>query len=98
MQVNLGPAFAAMDGIVPNGDGRGYNPRCLRRDLSPIAANWTTHWYTHDLITNSQDIYWFQTVMQGDFARGEPGVHGGGHHTVGGDPGSVSVFPFQFEA
>jgi hypothetical protein len=40
------------------------------------------------------DIYWFQTVMQGQFDVGLWGVHTGGHFTIGGDPGGVRFQPF----
>jgi len=51
--------------------------------------------YTYALITDPlhADIYWFQTVMQGQFPEGKWGVHTGGHYTIGGDPGGVRIFP-----
>ncbi|KAM0284298.1 hypothetical protein ACHAQH_002092 [Verticillium albo-atrum] len=89
-KVNLGPLAPALPDIPPNPrpDGLGYNPRCLRRDINQIAANFSNEQYTYDLITKETDIYWFQTVMQGDFTS-NIGVHGGGHFMVGGDPGGV---------
>ncbi|KAM0329250.1 hypothetical protein ACHAQA_004553, partial [Verticillium albo-atrum] len=82
------PLAPALPDIPPNPrpDGLGYNPRCLRRDINQVAANFSNEQYTYDLITKESDIYWFQTVMQGDFTS-NIGVHGGGHFTVGGDPG-----------
>jgi tyrosinase len=68
----------------PRADGFGYNPRCIKRDIS----NYLTQLYaTTDkiaaLITNSKTIATFQDVMQA-----ATGVHGAGHFTVAGDPGS----------
>ncbi|PQE09195.1 tyrosinase central domain-containing protein [Rutstroemia sp. NJR-2017a BBW] len=91
MSINLGPSAAAIPGVPPNPrpDGYGYNPRCLRRDINVYSASVTKANYTYDLITAplNADIYWFQTVMQGQFDVGLWGVHTGGHYTIGGDPG-----------
>jgi tyrosinase len=65
--------------------------RCLKRDLNAyVAAKWTSFRNTTSLILNYNNIEWFQAIMQGDdrYVRGELGVHGGGHFTMGGDPGS----------
>ncbi len=95
MSVNLGPMAATISGVPSNSrlDGYGYNPRCLRRDVNVNSAAVTTTNYTYDLITNNlhSDIYWFQTVLQGQFDIGKWGVHAGGHFTIGGDPGGVSL-------
>lgn len=97
MTVNLGPLAASVPGIPPNTHplGLDHNPRCLRRDVNPYSSAVTADNYTYSLLTKSQnkDIYWFQTDMQGKFELGEWGVHSGGHFTVGGDPGGVSLFP-----
>lgn len=74
--------------------GFGYNPRCIRRDINPASAAVTKANYTYDLIVNNENIERFQTVMQGEFALGNWGVHTGGHFTVGGDPGGVSLLLF----
>ncbi|KAK0610588.1 hypothetical protein B0T17DRAFT_500427 [Bombardia bombarda] len=89
MTVNLGPIASALTGIKanPRSDGLGYNPRCLRRDINKNSAAVTTANYTLDLITKNNNVYWFQTVMEGQFQQGKWGVHSGGHYTVGGDPG-----------
>ncbi|KAK3306517.1 uncharacterized protein B0T15DRAFT_527438 [Chaetomium strumarium] len=71
-QVNLGPGLSLK-----------YNPRCLKRDISKSQAAQTTADKTYALITRSRDIASFQDTMQG-----VPGVHAGGHFTIGGDPGS----------
>lgn len=94
MSVNLGPVAPTLDGVEPNGDGTGYNPRCLRRDISAFAAQgWTKTIDTASLILENDDIYWFQTIMQGEFEKGFLGVHTAGHFTIGGDPGGVCSFP-----
>ncbi|KAF1834931.1 Di-copper centre-containing protein [Decorospora gaudefroyi] len=72
----------------PQADGLGYNPRCLRRDMSQQAADATTDFEVSSLIKNFNDIATFQTVYQGEFAEGRMGVHTGGHYTIGGDAGS----------
>jgi tyrosinase len=87
--VNLGPLFVTLK--VPgvekqNGTGLEYNPRCLRRDINPDAAKWTTVEHVTDLINNYRDISSFQDRFQGDFDNGYVGVHTGGHYTIGGDP------------
>ncbi|KAI5776378.1 tyrosinase central domain-containing protein [Geopyxis carbonaria] len=89
MTVNLGPVAAVLSGVTanPSADGLGYNPRCLKRDLNPAAAAWTTTAETVALITGQQTLGGFQTRMQGDFANGFLGVHSGGHFSIGGDPG-----------
>ncbi|KAL2163816.1 hypothetical protein VTH06DRAFT_5875 [Thermothelomyces fergusii] len=87
MTVNIGPLAPTLNvPRNPQSDGLGYNPRCLRRDINKHSAAVTTANYTYDLITNNHEIYWFQTVMEGQFAQGKWGVHSGGHYTVSGDP------------
>ncbi|KAJ9627665.1 hypothetical protein H2203_002877 [Taxawa tesnikishii (nom. ined.)] len=90
MSVNLGPLAPALFDVQPNPDpsGLGYNPRCLRRDISVFASSTsTTDQNSTNLITENTDILSFQNTMQGDFAGGLLGVHTAGHFTVGGDPG-----------
>jgi tyrosinase len=72
----------------PRADGLGYNPRCLRRDISLQAANATSDYEVTNLIKNFRDIAAFQAEYQGAFAQGRMGVHTGGHYTMGGDAGS----------
>lgn len=91
MSVNLGPIRPSLQLPEikgnPQVDGLGYNPRCLRRDINIHSAAVTTANHTYDLITQNKEIYWFQTVMEGQFDQGKYGVHSGGHYTVSGDPG-----------
>ncbi|KAL2862820.1 tyrosinase family protein [Aspergillus lucknowensis] len=87
--VNLGPLAVTLHipGLKPqNGTGLEYNPRCLRRDINVDSASWTTVDHVVDLIENYTDIVAFQNRMQGDFATGYLGIHGGGHYTISGDP------------
>jgi tyrosinase len=72
----------------PRADGLGYNPRCLRRDISLQAANATSDHEVTNLIKNYKDIAAFQSKYQGAFAQGRMGVHTGDHYTMGGDAGS----------
>lgn len=89
MTVNLGPVSPTLaEPEVRANNGTVYNPRCLKRDISSwVSSQWTTDANSTSLIEQNPDIYWFQTVMQGDFATGFYGVHTGGHFTIGGDPG-----------
>ncbi|CAO2649725.1 Nn.00g010170.m01.CDS01 [Neocucurbitaria sp. VM-36] len=88
--VNLGPVAPVLTDIKPNPEltGLGYNPRCLRRDISKAASQgWTKDSDVASLIKNSKDFLTFTNTMQGDFPNGFLGVHTGGHFTIGGDPG-----------
>jgi len=92
MKVNLGPVAPALSFVTPNPatNGLGYNPRCLRRDISAWAAQRaSTDQNTTDLITQNTNIADFQNAMQGAFNQGLPllGVHTAGHFWVAGDPG-----------
>ncbi|KAF2475506.1 Di-copper centre-containing protein [Lindgomyces ingoldianus] len=90
----LGPVFPAVTYLNqtnpdPAGLGRYYNPRCLRRDISTyISSKWLKDSDIAYLITNNTKIADFWYYLQGDFPAGYMGVHGAGHFTVGGDPGS----------
>ena len=90
MKVNLGPVAPTLNatGVVPQqGNGLNYNPRCLRRDISPwVSSTFNKDADSKSLITQNPDIYWFQTKMQGEFDKGAYGVHTGGHFTYQGDP------------
>ncbi|PGH14377.1 hypothetical protein AJ80_05967 [Polytolypa hystricis UAMH7299] len=89
MEVNLGPIAPAMGGIQPNGNGLSYNPRCLKRDVSSfVSSRFTTIEQTASLIKNSDDIFAFEDDMQLGVSPDDIGIHGGGHFTIGGDPGS----------
>ncbi|MCJ1294457.1 hypothetical protein MMC34_006015 [Xylographa carneopallida] len=90
--INLGPVAPTLaePEVVPGAMmGLAYNPRCMKRDISPwVSSQWNTDADTYNLIANNgSNIYWFQTIMQGLFDEGFYGVHTGGHFTFGGDPG-----------
>ncbi|KAF2186462.1 Di-copper centre-containing protein [Zopfia rhizophila CBS 207.26] len=89
-KVNLGPIAAVLPDVPKNPEmsGLGYNPRCLRRDISKAAAQgWNKDSDVSSLIRDNPDPYWFITNMQGNFPAGNLGVHTGGHFIIGGDPG-----------
>jgi tyrosinase len=90
MSVNLGPVqLSTTDGTtVSNGDGLGYNPRCLKRDLTDaINRQFANASSVVSLILQNTNIWDFQMNMQGVPGSGSIGVHGGGHYAMGGDPG-----------
>ncbi|KAB5523028.1 hypothetical protein GE09DRAFT_976807 [Coniochaeta sp. 2T2.1] len=72
-------------------DPLGDNLRCLKRDLNTaVLAKYSSFANSTSLILESADVEHFQAVMQADprYITGELGVHGGGHFSIGGDPGS----------
>jgi tyrosinase len=94
MTVHIGPLALAQYGTtvpasVPN--PLDDHSRCLKRDLNAgVASRFTTFRNTTTLILQNQNVEWFQAIMQADprYVHGELGVHGGGHFTIGGDPGA----------
>ncbi|GKT41954.1 tyrosinase-like protein orsC [Colletotrichum spaethianum] len=100
MVVNLGPAALDLPGGISESNPEGplsYNPRCLKRDLTTDVnrayANITA---VLSNILQPQNVYDFQMQMQGVPGSGNierlltsfmPGIHGGGHYALGGDPG-----------
>ncbi|KAI0016289.1 hypothetical protein F4780DRAFT_696440 [Xylariomycetidae sp. FL0641] len=96
MTVNLGPVSPAISPAPPRNpqrDGMGYNPRCLRRDISNyLSTRWSKTSDITTLINTYKNIGPFQTAMQ--FAGGTMGVHVAGHFTISGDPaGDFYVSP-----
>lgn len=90
MSVNLGPVAPVVTDAPANplASGLGYNPRCLRRDISTWCGQTAlTDANITALITENTGIYDFETVMQGQFAQKLIGVHTAGHFLVGADPG-----------
>ncbi|KAI8937112.1 hypothetical protein NX059_006326 [Plenodomus lindquistii] len=90
MTVNLGPVSLGLPGggAASNGDGLSYNPRCLKRDLTDYAnKKWANASAVASLILQTKDIESFQLTMQGVPGTPDIGVHGGGHYSMGGDPG-----------
>ncbi|KAI1440183.1 Di-copper centre-containing protein [Annulohypoxylon stygium] len=96
MVVNLGPVSLPINnGSTITGSGLDYNPRCLKRDFSAgVNSAYANATSIVNLIQQNDDIADFQLVMQGVPGSGSIGVHGGGHYTIGGDPGAdVFVSP-----
>ncbi len=93
MVVSLGPFGKIVSNLTdnPRADNYGSNPRCLRRDVNKFAAAVTTANYTYNLITQNNNIDDFESNMLGNVSRNDWGVHMGGHYTIGGDPGGVSL-------
>ncbi len=96
MTVHLGPIALPLPGY-PNGNTSSVvgdplqdNPRCLQRDLSTnSAARFASFANTTDIITKRTTIETFQAFLQADprYIAGQLGPHGGGHYTIGGNPG-----------
>ncbi|KAI0810206.1 hypothetical protein GGR55DRAFT_688909 [Xylaria sp. FL0064] len=88
--VNFGPNTAR--------DPLAANPRCLKRNLNTaLCAAYASLRNTTETILQSPDIESFQANVQGDFRypaarKWALAVHGGGHFTIAGDPGSDFYF------
>lgn len=95
MTVSLGPFGKIVSDIPdnPRSDGFGSNPRCLRRDVNKYSAAVTAANYTYYLITEAKTADQLETIMLGTPDKNDWGVHMGGHYTIGGDPGGVSLTP-----
>lgn len=89
MVVNLGPISPGMVGLPPSPTGpMGYNPRCLRRDLTSFAlSTWMTTANMVNITTGdaSHTVAAFQDELQGRFADGFLGMHAAGHFAANGD-------------
>lgn len=96
-RLNLGPAALNLPGgnmsIASN--PLNYNPRCLKRSLtSGILQRYANYTSIVSLILDNHNVWDFEMVMQGVPGSGAIGVHGGGHYSMGGDPGrDVYVSP-----
>ncbi|KAK3385521.1 hypothetical protein B0H63DRAFT_183755 [Podospora didyma] len=94
MKLHLGPVIMPVYGS-PNTTGAldpsADNERCLKRDLnSYILKTYSSFRNTTKLITETTTMETFQGVLQGDGRYTDTvslGVHGGGHFSMGGDPG-----------
>jgi tyrosinase len=94
MKVNLGPAALDLPGgaiqqlpVTPEG-ALAYNPRCLKRSLTDYAnSHYSNASATVSNILKPQNVWDFQMQMQGEPGTGTFGIHGGGHYSLGGDPG-----------
>ena len=87
--MHIGP-ISTLDTTVPRNpspDGLGYNPRCIKRDITIRSSSETTDADVAELITTSANISAFQNTLQNP-SPGRLRVHLGGHQTIGGDAGS----------
>jgi tyrosinase len=91
MKVNLGPVSLETPGgiTVSNPEGPlAYNPRCLKRDLSThINRAFSNGSAVLANVVRPTNVNDFQLQMQGIPGSGNIGIHGGGHFSLGGDPG-----------
>lgn len=90
VSVNLGPVSLPLinSTLVSNGNGFAYNPRCLKRDLTDaINRQYANASAVAENILAYDNIWDFQMTMQGVPGTGNIGIHGGGHYSLGGDPG-----------
>lgn len=96
MTANLGPVSPTMAGQVKTNSSLGYNPRCLKRDLSAYTAS---NWLTSSNLLNitigpaAKSIETFQNELQGRFSQGFLGLHAAGHFSIGGDAGDLFSSP-----
>ncbi|KAK1753572.1 hypothetical protein QBC47DRAFT_386759 [Echria macrotheca] len=94
MNISLGPVNLPVYGsptTTAAADPNQNNPRCVKRDMNPfIAKGWTTFRNTTEVILYKNNIKDFQGEFTGDprTTSNPLGVHGGGHFTIGGDPGA----------
>lgn len=73
--------------IVSSGNGFGFNPRCIARDLTDaINQRFANATSVVKNILAPDNIRDFQMTMQGTPGTGDIGIHGGGHYAMGGDP------------
>jgi tyrosinase len=94
MKVNLGPGALDLPGggidqlpVTPEG-ALAYRPRCLKRSLTDYAnQHYSNATATILNILQPQNVNDFQNQLQGLPGTGTFGVHGGGHYSLGGDPG-----------
>lgn len=90
MSVNLGPAALDLPGgtSLSVSNPLAWNPRCLKRDLSnAVNTRYSNATGILNNILKPKNVYDFQMMMQGVPGGGDIGIHGGGHYSLGGDPG-----------
>ncbi|KAJ8105574.1 hypothetical protein OPT61_g10091 [Boeremia exigua] len=90
ISVNLGPVRLPLinGSLIISSDRFTYNPRCLTRDLTDaINRQYSNASAVVSNILDHDNIADFQLTMQGVPGSGNVGIHGGGHYSLGGDPG-----------
>ncbi|CAG8304278.1 unnamed protein product [Penicillium salamii] len=88
--VNMGPSFLSTPGgnVTGMANALDYNPRCMTRDLtSEVLQRFNNYTSIVHVILNNHNVWDFQTELQGWPGSGSLGLHGGGHYSMGGDPG-----------
>jgi tyrosinase len=96
MVVNLGPVRPGMVDLPPSPTGPlGYNPRCLRRDVTstPMSDMNAANLLNITIGQASHSISLFQDELQGRFPDGFIGMHAAGHFVAGGDASDVFSSP-----
>ncbi|KAH7324193.1 hypothetical protein B0I35DRAFT_157459 [Stachybotrys elegans] len=96
MVVNMGPIRPGMQGLPVSPAGPlGYNPHCLRRDLTNAAMEYMTATNLLNITTGaaSHSVEAFQNELQGRFPQGFAGMHSAGHYVAGGDASDVFSSP-----
>ncbi|KAI9152191.1 N-acetyl-6-hydroxytryptophan oxidase ivoB [Paramyrothecium foliicola] len=96
MVVNLGPVRPGMVDLPPSPTGPlGYNPRCLRRDLTntPMEYMNVNNLLNITVGPASHSIALFQNEFQGRFPDGFIGMHAAGHFVAGGEASDVYSSP-----
>ncbi|KAH8172213.1 common central domain of tyrosinase domain-containing protein [Sarocladium implicatum] len=96
LTVNLGPIRPGMRSLpVTPGENLGYNPHCLRRDISndPMRYMTATNLANITIGPASHTIELFQNELQGRFSDKFVGMHSAGHYVSGGDATDVFASP-----
>ncbi|KAH7304674.1 hypothetical protein B0I35DRAFT_454544 [Stachybotrys elegans] len=96
MVVNLGPVRPGMRDLPISPTGPlGYNPRCLRRDITsfPMRDMNVENLFNITLGPASHTVSLFQDEFQGRFPDGFIGMHASGHFVAGGDASDVFSSP-----
>jgi tyrosinase len=94
--VNMGPIRPGMQGLpVSEAGPLGFNPHCLRRDLTQDALSYmtATNLFNITLGQASHSIKLFQDELQGRFGDKFAGMHSAGHYVAGGDASDVFASP-----
>lgn len=96
MEVRLGPVSPGMKALPINPNGPlGYNPRCLRRDITNTPMEYMTaeNLYNLTLGTASRNVGIFQDELQGRPNDLFIGIHASGHFVSGGEASDVYSSP-----
>lgn len=80
---------------VTPGENLGYNPHCVRRDISndPMRYMTATNLANITIGAASHSIALFQNELQGRFSDKFVGMHSAGHYVSGGDATDVFASP-----